>query len=353
MSSLSDFDFALPAHLIAQRPAAHRTDSRLLVFQKEMSEPQHANFKDLIDYLSPGDALVLNNTKVIPARFAGFKIPTGGKVEILLSRVLPDGTWIVLIESKRVLQINAELTIGSSQTLIAKVLEKIEGEPGAYRMSFTENIIEHADELGQIPLPPYIERSSDEKDKERYQTVFADPSQNQAVAAPTAGLHFDQNLLKMIEEKGVHLVYVTLHVGPGTFLPIRTDNLYEHKMHAEPWSISKQAAETINAVRQKGGRIIAVGTTSVRVLESAAAKARELQAESGLTRLFIRPGFKFKIVDAFVTNFHVPKTTLLLLVAAAIGRERFLEAYHEAIRQEYRFFSYGDACLFDVMDFAK
>jgi S-adenosylmethionine:tRNA ribosyltransferase-isomerase len=353
MSSLSDFDFTLPAHLIAQRPTTRRTDSRLLVFQKDMPAPQHAHFKDIIDYLNPGDALVLNNTKVVPARFAGFKIPTGGKVEILLSRILPDGTWIVLIASKRILQINTELFIGHSQTLTAKILEKIEDEPGAYRMSFAENIIEHADKLGQIPLPPYIERTSDLEDKERYQTVFADPNQNQAVAAPSAGLHFDQNLLKKIEEKGIHLVYVTLHVGPGTFLPIRTDNLTEHKMHAEPWSVSKEAASTINTVKEKGGRIIAVGTTSVRVLESAGTKTKKLQAGSELTRLFIRPGFKFQIVDAFVTNFHVPKTTLLLLVAAAIGRERFLAAYKEAIHREYRFFSYGDACLFDVMDFAE
>ncbi len=352
MSSLSEFDFALPAHLIAQRPAANRTDSRLLVFQKEMPTPKHANFKNLIDYLNPGDALVLNNTKVIPARFFGFKTTTGGKVEILLSRVLPDGTWIALISSKRALQINSEITIGKDLT--AKILAKVNDEPGAYHISFTEDILARADELGQIPLPPYIERTCDENDKERYQTVFADPCQNQAVAAPTAGLHFDQDLLNKIAEKGVHLVHVTLHVGPGTFLPIRTDNLDEHKMHAEPWSITKEAAQIISTVKQEGGRVIAVGTTSVRVLETAATQSNELlQAGSGLTRLFIRPGFHFQIVDAFVTNFHLPKTTLLFLVAAAIGRERLLEAYQEAIQKEYRFFSYGDACLFDVMDFAK
>ncbi|MDA0712974.1 MAG: tRNA preQ1(34) S-adenosylmethionine ribosyltransferase-isomerase QueA, partial [bacterium] len=300
--------------------------------------------------LNPGDALVLNNTKVIPARFHGYKTKTKGKVGILLSRVMPDGSWIALVTAKRKMQIGDEITL-KNDSLTATIINKVIEEPGAFQIKFNHDILKHAEEIGEIPLPPYIKRVCNEIDNERYQTVFADDKQNQAVAAPTAGLHFDQELLEQIKNKGVRIIYITLHVGPGTFLPIRTDNINEHQMHAEPWFITEAAATQINEIKNSGGRIIAVGTTCVRTLESATDDANKLvKAGSGLTRLFIKPGFKFKIVDSFITNFHLPKTTLLLLVAAAIGNENLAKIYQEAIEQNYRFFSYGDACFFDVMD---
>ena len=353
---LSDFDFTLPAELIAQRPLPKRRDSRLLVLQNGHQTPLHRHFYDLLDYLNAGDVLVLNNTKVFPARLFGHKVETGGKVEILLARAEPDGTWIALSRGR--LDGGCKLALGS---LNVTVLSRVQDEPGAYRIAFDGDILSYAENFGQVPLPPYIEREADETDLTRFQTVFADPAQNQAVAAPTAGLHFDEALLETIKAKGVRIAYVTLHVGPGTFLPIRNDNLDEHQMHAEPWSISQETADIINKAKKDGHRIIAVGTTSVRTLESASrlfspfekGGQGDLRKSSGLTRLFIRPGFKFHIVDAFVTNFHLPKTTLLLLVAAAIGEDRLKRAYKEAISERYRFFSYGDACFFDVVEFSK
>lgn len=350
MHGSNNFNFDLPTNLIAQTPCSNRTDSRLLVFKKLSTKPEHKHFKQLLDYLNPGDALVLNNTKVIPARFSGYKTKTKGKVSILLSRVMPDGSWISLVTAKRKMQIGDEITL-TDNSLTATIINKIVDEPGAFQIRFNQNILDHAEAIGEIPLPPYIKQNNYKIDKERYQTVFADDKQNQAVAAPTAGLHFDNDLLEQIKNKGVHIIYITLHVGPGTFLPIRTDNVEDHQMHAEPWNITEAAANEINEIKNSGGKIIAVGTTCVRTLESSIdSLSKSVKPGSGLTKLFIKPGFKFEIVDSFITNFHLPKTTLLLLVAAAIGSNNLDEIYQEAIKQEYRFFSYGDACFFDVMD---
>lgn len=344
---LSDLSFDLPPQLIAKYPLPHRRDSRLLVLQHKDETPSHKQFPDLVQYLNPGDLLVLNNTKVLPARWFGYKKLTKGKVELLLSRVEPDGTWIVLVKMKGYPTAGTVLVFGSVE---ATVLERVQAEPGAYRVSFEGDVIDYANTHGVIPLPPYMERESNAEDTIRYQTVFADPAQNRAVAAPTAGLHFDEALLAQLQAKGVHLAYVTLHVGPGTFLPIRTENLDEHQMHAEPWFIPAETAQKITQVKQAGGRIIAVGTTAVRTLESAAFIDGQIQAGSGLTRLFIRPGFSFQCVNGMITNFHLPHTTLLLLVAAAIGADRLMRVYQEAIEKEYRFFSYGDACFFELQE---
>lgn len=342
---LSDLSFDLPSQLIAKYPLPHRRDSRLLVLQREDEAPFHQQFPDVVQYMNPGDLLVLNNTKVLPARWFGHKKTTKGKVELLLSRVEPDGTWIVLLKTKGYSVAGTVLVFGSVE---ATVLERVPAEPGAYRVSFEGDVIDYANTHGVIPLPPYMERESNAEDAIRYQTVFADPAQNRAVAAPTAGLHFDEALLAQLQEKGVHLAYVTLHVGPGTFLPIRTENFDEHQMHAEPWFIPFETAQKIHEVKEAGGRIVAVGTTAVRTLESATYIEGNIQPGSGLTRLFIRPGFSFQCVDAMITNFHLPHTTLLLLVAAAIGAERLIRVYREAIEKKYRFFSYGDACFFEL-----
>ncbi len=361
LNQLSAYDFVLPDRLIAKRPLANRSDSRLMVLGKNMAEPKHDQFRNLLQYLCPGDALVLNNTKVFPARLTGKKAETGGSVEILLSRPEPDGSWICLVAARRGAKPGTKILVQSSKIplppfpkgeLIATVLCKLDDEPGAYRVRFDGDIMGFANQFGELPLPPYIDRQPDASDAERYQTVFAQSAEQRAVAAPTAGLHFDEDMLEKIKAMGVSIVYVTLHVGPGTFLPVRTENLDEHKMHGEIWSLSSEAAETLNQTRATGKRIVAVGTTSVRLLETAS-QAGEFCASSGLSKLFIRPGFRFRAVDAFVTNFHLPKTTLLMLVAAAIGRERMLAAYGEAMQEQYRFFSYGDACFFDVVDDAK
>lgn len=341
MSSLTDFHFEVPEHLVATRPLPQRRDSRLLMLQSHMNRPEHHQFSDFINYLNPGDVLVLNNTHVFPARLKGHKISTGGKVEILLSRIQPDGTWLALISCKGRLLPGTEILLEDS--FQATVISRFNDEPGAYQIAFNHDIATYS--RGKIPLPPYMNREADDDDIERYQTVFADPQHSQAVAAPTAGLHFDDDMIEQIKHKGVQIAYVTLHVGPGTFLPIRTDNIDEHQMHAEPWTISDEAAQIINHAK---GRIIAVGTTSLRTLESAAIDNKTVKSGNGLTRLFIKPGFQFRIADMLLTNFHLPKTTLMLLVAAAVGKDRLLNAYQEAIEQQYRFFSYGDACLFDI-----
>jgi len=346
--SLSDYDFILPERLIAQRPLKERRASRLLVLTKGADQPLHEEFADFLTYLNPSDALVLNNTRVFPARLFGTKEPTGGKVEILLSRPLAGGNWLCLANTKGGIRPGLEVNIGDAT---ATFFRRIEDEPGGWEVEFSDDVFSLAESKGNIPLPPYITRAPEEADSERYQTVYSDPDQKGAVAAPTAGLHFDEDMLDLVRNKGVEIVHVTLHVGPGTFLPIRTENLDEHQMHVEKWSISQEAAETLNATRARGGRVIAVGTTSVRTLESAFNDG--FKESEGLTKLFIRPGFRFRAVDAILTNFHQPNTTLLMLVAAAIGRERLLSTYLEAIEKEYRFFSYGDACYFELEDFAK
>ena len=322
-----------------------------MVLPKNNQVPIHQQFTDLLNILKPTDVLVLNDTCVLPARLQGRKEDTGGKVEALLSRPLADNHWVALLKSSKKMKPETRLVFEgeNSASLRATVGTAVKHEPGAYEILFHDDVRTFAQHYGEIPLPPYMRREADEEDTQRYQTVFAKPENNFAAAAPTAGLHFDDAFLLEAQRKGIEVIKVTLHVGPGTFLPVRDEDVTNHLMHAEPWSLSEEAAQKINAAKDDGKRIIAVGTTSIRVLEAAVDPASgRLKSGSGLTRLFIRPGSQFSIVDGFLTNFHLPKSTLLMLVAAAVGRENLLNAYSEAIEKEYRFFSYGDACFFEV-----
>lgn len=358
---LSAYRYELPDELIARRPLERRSGSRLLVLPRGAPAPEHRRFAELPSLLSPGDALVVNDTSVIPARLFGEKAETGGRVEVLLSRPEPDGTWVALVSASKKPKPGGRLVFGAhsagfNDTFFATVLERLEDEPGAFRLRFEGDVVAYAQACGHVPLPPYLARDDDARDREQYQTVYADPRNAGAAAAPTAGLHFDADMLAALEDRGVEIVRVTLHVGPGTFLPVRTDNVEEHRMHAEPWRVSEAAAQRLNAARARGGRIIAVGTTSVRTLEASldgGAPDAPFSPGSGLTRLFIRPGYRFRAIDALITNFHLPESTLLMLVSAVAGRERVLAAYEEAVRERYRFFSYGDACFFEVVDEAK
>jgi S-adenosylmethionine:tRNA ribosyltransferase-isomerase len=326
---------------------------------REDAGPVHRQFRDLPSLLREGDALVVNDTRVFPARLYGEKAETGGRVEVLLSRAEPDGTWVALLGASKPARPGGRIVFGGTATgfaepFFATVLERVEDEPGAYRLQFHGDVLCYAEAHGHVPLPPYLTRTDDDEDKQRYQTVYADPSHRGAVAAPTAGFHFDEALLAEVRARGVSLVRCTLHVGPGTFLPVRDDDVRAHRMHAEPYALSEYAASTLNETRANGGRIVAVGTTSVRTLESSFSTEKgQLVAGSGLTRLFIRPGYRFRAVDALVTNFHLPESTLLMLVAALVGRERILAAYREAVDEGYRFYSYGDACFLEVRTEAR
>lgn len=358
---LSAYRFDLPEELIAKRPLDRRSGSRLLVLEKGAPAPAHRRFLDLPSLLAPGDVLVVNDTSVIPARLYGQKGESGGKVEVLLSRPEPDGTWVALVSASKKPKPGGRIVFGAdsagfSDTFFATVLERVDDEPGAFRLRFDGDVIAYAQAHGHIPLPPYLARGDDDDDREQYQTVYRDPQHAGAAAAPTAGLHFDDDMLKALAEMGVEIVRVTLHVGPGTFLPVRTDDVSEHRMHAEPWTVSEEAARRLNAARARGARIVAVGTTSVRTLEACldgGAKDAPFAAGRGLTRLFIRPGYRFRAIDALITNFHLPESTLLMLVSAVSGRERVLAAYAEAVKERYRFFSYGDACFLEVVDEAR
>lgn len=363
---LSSYRYDLPNELIARRPLANRPDSRLLVLPQSADRPVHRHFSDLLELVREGDALVVNDTTVIPARLFARKAETGGKVEILLSRPEPDGCWVALLGSSKRPKPGTRLELlapqdreqndASTDSLCATIQSAVADEPGAWRLAFEGNVIEWANRFGHLPLPPYLERADDAEDRERYQTVYANPDNAGAVAAPTAGLHFDDELLHALEKKGVQIARVTLHVGPGTFLPVRDNDVRAHQMHAEPWSISAANAQLLNECRARGGRIIAVGTTSLRTLEAALDQqppGASFAAASGLTRLFIRPGHRFRAVDALITNFHLPESTLLMLVAAICGRERILQAYRDAVAEKYRFFSYGDSSFLEVRDEAK
>lgn len=343
MELLSDYEYVLPEHLIAQVPLKNRRDSRLLVLSAKDASPRHQKFSDVIDFLNAGDALVINTSKVMKARLNGHKLHSGGKVEILLSRMLSHNVWIALVRAKGKKH-NLKVDFKGS---IATVVGPAPEDEGAFVVEFEGDLGEIIEKCGELPLPQYIERPGNEADASRYQTVYANDNAMQSVAAPTAGLHFDLALLEAIKAKGVAVIPVTLHVGPGTFVPVRHEDVALHKMHGELAEISHESAKQINNVKEAGGRIIAVGTTAVRTLESATTSDGKVQAGCQLTRLFIRPGFDFKIIDALITNFHLPKTTLLMLVSAVAGRERILAAYDEAICQGYRFFSYGDACYFE------
>ena len=336
----SDFYFELPQELIAQDPLEERSASRMLVLDKNTGATRHENFKNIINYLKPGDCLVLNNTKVLPARLLGVKEDTGAAVEVLLLRRRSGDVWETLVKPGKKLRPGAKVSFGDG-LLRAEILE-IEAEGNRLVRFFYDGIFEEVlDSLGEMPLPPYITHKL--QDKNRYQTVYA--RYDGSAAAPTAGLHFTEELLHEIEEKGVKLAYVTLHVGLGTFRPVKVENILEHHMHSEYYQITAEAAETINEAKRSGCRVICVGTTSCRTVESAADENGLLQACSGNTEIFIYPGYRFKVLDCLITNFHLPESTLVMLVSALAGREHVLEAYREAVEERYRFFSFGDVML--------
>ncbi|CAC9442546.1 S-adenosylmethionine:tRNA ribosyltransferase-isomerase [Bathymodiolus heckerae thiotrophic gill symbiont] len=333
---LKDFDFDLPKPLIAQLPPKNRTDSRLLVAQSRIIDTK---FNNIADFLQSGDLLVMNNTKVIPARLFGHK-DSGGKVEIMIERLLDESQVLAMIRASRAPQIDSKITLENGET--ATILNK---KDGFYTLEFaTNSLLALLEDIGHIPLPPYIERADDEQDLDRYQTVYA--QRDGAVAAPTAGLHFDNELLTSLQNQGINSAFVTLHVGAGTFQPVKTDNITDHIMHSECYDISQTTIDKINQTKANGGRIIAIGTTTVRVLESSI-KNGKLIAQQSETDIFIYPSYQFQIVDGLITNFHLPKSSLLMLVSAFIGRERMMEIYQHAIKERYRFFSYGDAMLLD------
>lgn len=332
----SDFYFDLPEELIAHYPPENRTDSRLLCISRETGDISHRQFTDFPALLSPEDLLVFNNTRVIPARLFGQK-ESGGKVEVLLERVMADNHILAQVRASK-----APKT-GSVIIFAAEAKAEVLGRQGEFFiLAFPENVelMPLLDEIGHMPLPPYIKREDELLDKERYQTVYGE--KQGAVAAPTAGLHFDEALLAEIKAKGIEIAKVTLHVGAGTFQPVRTEKIEDHKMHAEYLEVDETVCAKVNACRERGGRVIAVGTTSVRCLETAS-QAGEILPYKGDSSIFIYPGYTFKSVDALLTNFHLPESTLIMLVSALAGRENILRAYHEAIREKYRFFSYGDA----------
>ena len=334
----SDFYFDLPQELIAQDPLEDRSSSRLLVLDKNTGEISHHIFRDIIDYLHPGDCLVLNNTKVIPARLLGEREGTGGHVEVLLLKRKEADVWETLVKPGKKCKPGQRLTFGDG-LLKAEVLETVEEGNRLIRFEYEGIFEEVLDKLGEMPLPPYITHKL--KDKNRYQTVYA--KYEGSAAAPTAGLHFTQELLQQIADKGIKIAYVTLHVGLGTFRPVKEENVLEHHMHSEYYQVTEEAANTINETKKNGGRVISVGTTSTRTLESVAEEDGTLHAKSGWTDIFIYPGYKFKVIDGLITNFHLPESTLLMLVSALAGREHILNAYNIAVKERYRFFSFGDA----------
>ncbi|HEP1819843.1 TPA: tRNA preQ1(34) S-adenosylmethionine ribosyltransferase-isomerase QueA [Streptococcus suis] len=335
----ADFDFELPEELIAQVPLEKRDSSRLLILDHQQKTMVDSHFDHIIDQLNPGDALVMNNTRVLPARLYGYKPETNGHVELLLLKNTQGDQWEVLAKPAKRLKVGTTVAFGDGR-LTATIIEELEHGGRIVEFSYDGIFLEVLESLGEMPLPPYIHEKLE--DRERYQTVYA--KENGSAAAPTAGLHFTQELLEKIEAKGVKLVYLTLHVGLGTFRPVSVDNLDEHEMHSEFYNLSAEAAQTLNQVKAAGGRIVAVGTTSIRTLETIGNKfGGRLEPDSGWTNIFIKPGYKFRIVDAFSTNFHLPKSTLVMLVSAFAGREFVLEAYKHAVEEGYRFFSFGDA----------
>lgn len=335
----NDFDFHLPEELIAQTPLEKRDASKLLILNRQTGQMEDQHFDAIINELEPGDALVMNNTRVLPARLHGVKPDTGGHVELLLLKNIEGDQWEVLAKPAKRLKEGGVVSFGDGH-LQATLIKKLEHGGCIVEFSYQGIFLEVLESLGEMPLPPYIHEKLE--DQERYQTVYA--KENGSAAAPTAGLHFTPELLQRIEDKGVHLVYLTLHVGLGTFRPVSVDDLDQHEMHSEFYQLSEEAAQTLRQVKASGHRIVAVGTTSIRTLETIGNKFNgELQADSGWTNIFIKPGYQWQVVDAFSTNFHLPKSTLVMLVSAFAGRELTLDAYQHAIDQGYRFFSFGDA----------
>ncbi|WP_455056942.1 tRNA preQ1(34) S-adenosylmethionine ribosyltransferase-isomerase QueA [Jutongia sp.] len=334
----ADFDYDLPQELIAQDPLEQRDSSRLLILDKETGERTHKIFHDIIDYLHEGDCLVINNTKVIPARLIGEREGTGGKVEVLLLKRRSDNVWETLVKPGKKARPGMRLSFGGG-LLHAEVQEVVDEGNRLIRFEYEGIFEEILDQLGQMPLPPYITHQL--KDKNRYQTVYA--KYEGSAAAPTAGLHFTQELLEQIQAKGVRIARVTLHVGLGTFRPVKVEDVTEHHMHTEFYHVSEEAADIINETKKQGGRVICVGTTSCRTIESAADDQGIVHATEGDTDIFIYPGYQFKVLDCLITNFHLPESTLLMLVSALAGKENIMAAYREAVEMRYRFFSFGDA----------
>jgi len=335
---LKDFWYPLPSELIAQHPTERRDQSRLIVLDRKEKSITHRTFRDIQEYLLKGDCLVINNTRVIPARLLGEKEGTGGKIEFVLLKRLENDTWEVILKPGRRARVGSRFVFGDGR-LRAEILKIVDGGNRIVRFFYDGVFEEVLDQVGIVPLPPYI--TEELEDKERYQTVYS--RINGSAAAPTAGLHFTEELLEQIKAKGVEVAEVTLHVGLGTFRPVKVENIEEHHMHKEYYSISEQACETINRARKSGNRVIAVGTTSVRVLETAADDSGFVRPGQGETDIFIYPGYRFKAIDGLITNFHLPESTLIMLVCAFAGRDFIMEAYKEAIDRRYRFFSFGDA----------
>jgi S-adenosylmethionine:tRNA ribosyltransferase-isomerase len=333
-----DFYFDLPPELIAQDPLEDRSSSRLLVLDKETGEVEHKHFRDIVDYLNPGDCLVLNNTKVIPARLMGTKMETGAAIEVLLLKRRENDVWETLVKPGKKAKVGAVISFGDG-LLTGTVVDVVDEGNRLIQFSYEGIFEEVLDKLGEMPLPPYITHKL--QDKNRYQTVYA--KYDGSAAAPTAGLHFTKELLSEVENKGVKIAYVTLHVGLGTFRPVKEENVLNHHMHSEFYQVTKETADIINDTKAKGERVICVGTTSCRTIESAADENGKVIAGSGNTEIFIYPGYKFKVLDNLITNFHLPESTLIMLVSAIAGREKVLNAYKIAVDERYRFFSFGDA----------
>ncbi|MBN2221314.1 MAG: tRNA preQ1(34) S-adenosylmethionine ribosyltransferase-isomerase QueA [Vallitaleaceae bacterium] len=338
--NVKDFYYDLPEELIAQVPLQDRSASKLLIMHREKEELEHRSFADILEYLQEGDCLVLNNTRVLPARLIGEKLGSGGKVEILLLVRKTKEQWEVLVKPGKKAKVGAEIVFGEG-LLRGKILEVCAGGNRIIEFSYEGIFEEVLDQLGQMPLPPYITATLE--DKERYQTVYS--KHLGSAAAPTAGLHFTKDLLEKIEKKKVHIAYVTLHVGLGTFRPVKVENIVDHEMHSEYCTVTDEDAKIINATKERGARIIAVGTTSLRTLESLSNEEGRITANSMWTDIFIYPGYRFKMIDGLITNFHLPESTLIMLVSALAGRDFVMKAYQEAINKEYRFFSFGDAML--------
>lgn len=337
---LEDFDYDLPSELIAQTPLKKRDGSRLLILDKKTGEVEHHHFPEIISYMEEGDTLVLNDTKVLPARLIGIKEETNAVIEVLLLKDMQNDTWECLTKPAKRVHKGTIISFGEGK-LKAECIEEKEEGIRCYRLIYNGILLEILDELGTMPLPPYIHEQL--ADQSRYNTVYA--KNLGSAAAPTAGLHFTEELLKKIKEKKVNIAYVTLHVGLGTFRPVQVENIEEHKMHTEYYEMSKETADILNKTKKEGKKIIAVGTTSVRTLETIMNKYHQFQECYGTTDIFIYPGYKFQAIDRLITNFHLPKSTLIMLVSALAGRENVLNAYQEAIKEKYRFFSFGDSML--------
>ncbi|AIY81464.1 tRNA preQ1(34) S-adenosylmethionine ribosyltransferase-isomerase QueA [Clostridium botulinum] len=336
--NVKDFDFYLPEELIAQHPLEKRDTSRLMVLDKETGEISHKNFYDIIDYLNEGDTLVLNNTRVMPARLIGEKEGTGGKIEFLLLKRVEKDRWECLAKPGKSARVGRRFTFGDGK-LKAEVVEVKENGNRIVEFYYEGIFEEVLDSLGEMPLPPYIHERLE--DRERYQTVYS--KENGSAAAPTAGLHFTEELLHKIKDRGINIAYVTLHVGLGTFRPVKVETIEDHEMHSEYYHLSKEDAEVINATKKRGNKVISVGTTSTRTLETIADEDGNVKETSGWTNIFIYPGYKFKVVDRLITNFHLPESTLIMLVSTLAGKEHVMNAYEEAVKERYRFFSFGDA----------